>query len=466
MATERKESRTDQQGTRPELRVAVRLAVGLGDAERERALLPSLAESGDFVVAERSLAADQLLESLRDGRVDAALLTADLHRLTDTALAELARTRVPVVLLAPQPDDERWRGFPGPVLPADADAAAAGEALLAALRGERPRPAPPREEPPRPAERVCPAETRSTGLAVLAVASGPGSPGRTTVAVALAAAIGAVAPVVLVDADLVGASVASHLDLDPTRNLYMLAHAEPATAREWERALAQETHPLGPRSPQAAVLCGVPKPEMRTAITPRFFERLVAQLRERYRYVILDVGADLLGTEAALHRAALGLSEQVLLVASTDVVGLRHARTALGLLKTHVSVDPERVALILNRHDRRYHHGRGEIEWALGTPTAVMVPFDHGGVQRALAAQRPVVLDERSRAGRALLDLAERVHGGGIVLPPEPAADGRPLWRRWLPQQLPQVRLPWPRSGVVTNPKEARGYGDDVAAAG
>jgi hypothetical protein len=43
----------------------IRLAVGLADAERERALLPPLMERGDFAVVDRCLAADQLLECVR-----------------------------------------------------------------------------------------------------------------------------------------------------------------------------------------------------------------------------------------------------------------------------------------------------------------------------------------------------------------------------------------------------------------
>src|SRR5438034_3040563 len=49
-----------------------------------------------------------------------------------------------------------------------------------------------------------------------------------------------------------------------TRNLYMLAHAEPETVRDWDRALDQELQSLDPRSRQAVALCGVPKPEMRS----------------------------------------------------------------------------------------------------------------------------------------------------------------------------------------------------------
>src|SRR5262249_37485686 len=160
---------------------------------------------------------------------------------------------------------------------------------------------------------------------------------------------------------------------------------EPGSPREWELALQQETQPLAARSPQGVVLCGVPKPEMRRGVSPRFCERLLAELQQRYRYVIIDVGAELLGAEAACPRPAVRRA--------ADLVALWHAHTALGLLQRHLQVPPERVALVINRHDRRHHHSRAEIEWALGRATAAVLPHDHGGVQRALAAQQPLVLD-------------------------------------------------------------------------
>lgn len=439
----------------------IRLAVGLADAERERALLPALMERGDFAVVDRCLAADQLLECVRDGRVEAVLVASDLHRLTSTTLAELARTRVPLVVLASHSDDGRLQATRCPVLPLEADPEAVRAALWVALRGEHPGPLAVTAEPESELEApVRPNADRDLSVSVIAVASGHGSPGRTTVALSLAAALGAVAPTVLVDADLSGPSLAACLDADPTRNLYMLAHAEPGTSRDWERAIGQETQPLGPRSPHGAVLCGVPKPEMRAGLSPRFFERLVAKLRQRYRYVVLDIGAELLGAEAAVHRAALGLSQQVLLVASADLVGLWHARTALGVLKNQLQIAAERTALIVNCHDRRYHHDRAEIEWALGVPTAAVIPHDHRAVQRALMAQRPLVLDRRSRAARALLDLAERVHGGSIALPPEPGTNGRARWRNW----VPAVRIPWPRPGGAARSLEKGELDGDYVA--
>jgi Flp pilus assembly CpaE family ATPase len=416
-----------------------RLAAGLGDPEREQRLLSSLGSTGDIVVAERCLSADELIDYVQRGCIDAVLVASDLHRLNESRLDELARSRLPLLLLAPDPEAEHWQSFPGALLTSNAESDSVRQVLLAVIRGEH---------PPRPTHRaeaevptVEPVEAASAPetLSMIALASGHGSPGRTTVAVSLAAALGAVAPTVLVDADLSGPSIAACLDADPTRNISMLVHAEPETPRDWDRAIAQEVQPLHPRSPHGVVLCGVPKPEMRSLIPIRFFERLLSELRQRYRYVILDIGADFLGAEVALHRTALAQAHQILLVGSADLVGLWHTRTALGLLQDQLALGPERIALIINRHDRRYHHGRAEIEWALGLPTAAIVPYDHGSAQRALAAQHPLILEGRNRAGRVLVDLAERVHGGSILLPPE-LREGKRMRRLQLPRSHGRVR--------------------------
>ncbi|HVA85559.1 MAG TPA: hypothetical protein VNF73_04465 [Candidatus Saccharimonadales bacterium] len=414
---------------------ALRVAVGLGDAERERALLRELSDDDVLSVTARCLAADEVLGYAESGRIDAVVVAADLHRLSRSALDALARTRLPLVLLATPADDARWGWFPGPVLPLDATPELVRNALLAGVRGERIRPVAPASAPaPRIAAEPSARHEESTEVTTLGVVSGPGSPGRTLVAVNLAAALGAAAPTVLVDADLAGPSVAACLDADPTRNLFMLAHADPRTPREWDRALAEEVQPLDSRSPHGVVLCGVPKPEMRAGVSDAFVERLLAELERRYRFVVLDLGVDLLGANAGLHRLAVARSQRLLFVTDADLVGLWHARVGLGALSGQPGIDTDHLALVINRHDRRFHHRRSEIEWALGLPAAAVIPHDQSGIQRALQAQRPVVLDRRSRAGRALLDLAERLHGDRLRLPPEPAPARRLRWPRWKPR--------------------------------
>lgn len=436
--------RPDPQGIPP-----LRVVVGLGDAERERDLLPALVGTGEMVALERCLSADQLLECVRRERVDACLIGEGLHRLTLGTLVDLARARMPLVLLSSNLDEPRWQGASGLLLPLDADHTTVLQALLAAIRGERSVASVQAAEPGVVATTAPTPEASLPLMSVLAVASGPGSPGRTTVAVNLAAGLGLVAPTVLVDLDLSGPSVAAHLDADPTRNLYMLAHAEPETAAEWSHAVEQEIQPLGGRCVDGVVLCGAPKLELRVGITPRFVERLIQELRHRYRYVIVDAGAELLGRELVPHRTALQAADHVLFVASADMVGLWHARTGLGLLHGQLGIDRERLALIVNRHDRRFHHGQSEIEWAIGLPASALIPNDQVAVQRSHAAQRPLILSGRGAAARSLLDLAERVHGGAIRLPPQKGRKGKlDLLRRALP-----IRLTWqPRlSGHITS---------------
>jgi len=118
-----------------------------------------------------------------------------------------------------------------------------------------------------------------------------------------------------------------------------------------------------------------------------------------------------------VHRAALALAQQVLLVTSADLLGLHSARMALELWQTHIGLAPERLALVINKDDRRYHYGRADIAWSLQAPVAGIVPYDYHHTQRALAAQRPLLLERSSRAAGALLDLATRLHAGTIVLP-------------------------------------------------
>ena len=253
-------------------------------------------------------------------------------------------------------------------------------------------------------------------------------------ALGLAAALGAVVPTVLVDADLSGPSLAALLDADPRRNLFQLAYARPGGREEWSEALTRALQPLGPRSPHGRLLCGLATPAMRAGVAPGFLGELLGELRTRFRHVILDLGPGPTGVDAALHRAALALADQILLVTTPDIVDLARAQVALAELARHPGVEDGRIALIVNRHDRRLHPGRREIEWGLDKPLAALLTHDHRGVARARHDHRPVVLDRRSRVGRAVLELAGRIHGGTIVLPPDA---GRARWRRLLDRLSP-----------------------------
>jgi MinD-like ATPase involved in chromosome partitioning or flagellar assembly len=269
---------------------------------------------------------------------------------------------------------------------------------------------------------------------------------------------------VLVDANLLEPSLSVALDLNPALNVSMIVHEAPgADPARWAEALSGELQPLDAASTQAVVLCGAPKPGLRAALGTAFLEMLLQQLRLHYAWIVADLGDRLdEGSPAgAGHRAILAAADRVLVVATPDLVGLRRAASLIELLRAQLGETASaRVALVLNRHDRRHHHDPVEVAQALGVAVAAAIPDDRQALQRALADQRPVVAFGRGRRGsaaRALLDLAQLVERGSPGLPAaasglpivaapaarvqeRPPARSRWAWRR-------RVRLPWVRKG-------------------
>ncbi len=411
---------------------SLRLALGLGDQELEQRLRPALDNQEEFTIVAQCLAADQLLELAAAQAADAFLVAWTLHRLTDAILDQLDRPGLMLVVLAADPSEARWEHRAGPVLSIDANPDTVAQVIVGARPGLR-------SMTKRPAARSEPVTLKSADApprppgSVIAVTGGAGSPGRTTLAMNLAVALGAAAPSALVELDLSAPALAAYLDADPSRGVCTLAHAVREDPRAWDAALVEELQPVGVSASRAVLLCGPPKREMRTSIGPPLVERLIDELAQRYRWVILDVGAEWLGTDAAAasHRMALMRAHHVLVVSAADFVGLWHARTALDQLERWIGIDRRRVNLVLNRHDARFHNSRQEVEWHLGAPVVAVVPLDHAGLQRAITEQRPVVVDRSSRAGRAMLALAEGLHEGKLGVP---LAGGvrRRWWRRLL----------------------------------
>jgi septum formation inhibitor-activating ATPase MinD len=215
-------------------------------------------------------------------------------------------------------------------------------------------------------------------------------------------------------------------------NIVQLASAAPDSQESWASELQHLVQPLGPFSPLADVLAGVPRPRLRSPVSSAFVERLIAVLRSRYEYVLLDLGDEPLGDngrESAVTAAALRAADQVLVVCPPDGPGLH--QTDVALAEARNLVDRDRTALVVNRYERRYHEaGLAGIEEALELPVVCVLPLDHAAIQRALAEGLPVVCDQRSKVRRPLLDLTERIHGGQVRPPTVRQSAGRLPWTR------------------------------------
>ena len=440
----------------------VAVVVACGDPDAERTVLDAIGGAGDgeesaFHVVRRCLSAPDLLSTLESQQVDVAVVGTDLHGLGTEALSAVVRAGVPLIVLAGSGLGEpRWKTAKGSqqVLPADATGDQVREALRRVTTGgTRARAAAPvstRSDEGVSASAVNTSggrraherSTTATSGTVVAFTGACDGLGSSTVAANVGAVLGRRATTVLVEADTLAPSFAAALGLDPARNVYLVAHERPGSdAQRWAQAMATELQPLDVASPHAVVLCGVPRPSLRTALDPAFVTSLLDRLRAQAELVLVDIpaGHEEGTTSAALHAAVLEGADRILITTTPDIVGLRRTAAFIEWLVGRpggVALRP-RLSLVLNRHRPRHHADPAEIAEVLRVPVAGTIPDDAEAMQRSLDLQRPAVgcsSPRRGSAARALEDLAGRIEASHHPLIRTDVSEPRRLfsapWRR------------------------------------
>ncbi len=395
-------------GSRP------RILLGVRNPVYERQLLTALS-AGGFDVAGRCLDGPSLVAQANE--VDAVLASADLHRLTFESLEVVRNSGTPLVLLVGPSEITHFQGLAYLV-----PAASNGADIVSAMRGAIERgviqEATPAME--RPSE-----EARAPlahGGQVLALVSGKGAPGTTTMAIGLAAALNHQGSrVVLVDADLRGGGVAPHLDLDPRRGLIGLT-VGPAT----DDVVGSELQ----EASSFSVLAGIERPEMRDRVTPEQLITAVGILQTRFQFTVVDVGQSLPGVASDAANAAVRTADQVLVVTTADLTGLWNTRHCLRHLQESLGLPRERMALVINRHAGRHAYGATEVERALGIRVIATVPDDRKAAMRAAREQVPLTAVGGS-AVRQVAALADELTRPPVS-PEERQSDAAPRsrWRR------------------------------------
>jgi MinD-like ATPase involved in chromosome partitioning or flagellar assembly len=416
-----------------------RVLVGLSRAQERRLRSLWLEELGLQVMA-RCGSAPQLLGAAGRGEANVALVDEDLHRFDSAHRAAAWQAGTPLVALVRDRDDPRWRDVPGLVLPLEAELPAVLDALGRAAGGERhvqtPKPSGKAHELTSPTSTPIGATHVPVGpsrLQVLAFWAARGHGGSTLLATSCAAILGSAASTVLVDLDVSGAAVGVQLEDGQQgrvrSSLGDLVSADLDSHEAWQRELDRTLQPLGTYAKQAQVLCGLQRRRQRVHVSTALVERLVAELRTRFAFVVLDVGADS-PADSQVTAAALRAADQLLVVATPDPVGLR--RAADSVQEAARLLDLGRAALVLNRYDGRVHTDLRRVDAEIGLPIVSLVPEDTRTVQRALLAGQPAVCEPASRIRRPLLDLMDRVAAGSVAWPghlKDPWA-APPLWSR------------------------------------
>jgi MinD-like ATPase involved in chromosome partitioning or flagellar assembly len=360
----------------------------------------------------RPQTAHELISALRQGVVDGIVVSATRRHLTLEVIAEADDAGIRLVAVAADDAQRRYALSLGLFEVVDGRAPWSEIELL--LRGGVAVPTKP--EPDR---------GRGTVVAVWGPA---GAPGRTTVAIQLAAELASRGrTVALVDADTYGGTVAPSLGmLDESPSFAAacrLASRDSLTVAELERIASQYT------SPRASfwILSGIGRPSRWPELGADRVSSTLGVCRQWVDYIVVDTGFSLETDEEimsdmfaprrnAATLAALRQADRVVAVGSADPIGLsRFLRAHVELLE---HMETAQVSVVINRL-RASAVGAGaqqQVRQTLhrfgGLDDPTFLPLDVAGVDAAVLSGK-TVHDAAPRSG-VCAGIAQLV-GSGIA---------------------------------------------------
>ncbi len=258
---------------------------------------------------------------------------------------------------------------------------------------------------------------------ILAVWGPIGSPGRTTVAVNVAAELAQVESTLLIDADTYGASAGQMLAiLDEAPGVAAAARAADAGTLDHDALcrLAPEVE-AGLR-----VLTGLPRADRWPELREHAMADVLDEARAVARWTVVDIGFCLEQDEeitfdtSAPRRNAVSLrvlatADQVILVGTCDPIGLQRLVRGFNELREHCSA-PVVVVVTRVRASAVGRDPRGQVNEVLARFAGIegihIVPEDQNAMDAALLAGQTLrELRPTSPARVAMIDIAETVSG-------------------------------------------------------
>lgn len=361
-----------------------------GDPEQEASFAADLAGDANIDLVLRCVDRTELIAVMRSGGIDVVVLIGVPGWLDPQTTYEVVNCGAALVGLT---DDEtagaRLHRLGGVALPASARTSD----VLAAAANEFEAPL---QIAPRPKE----------GAGRFIAVWGPkGAPGRTSIAIELAATIALADPAtILLDADPYGGDV-----------LQLLGVVEELPSLVWATRMAEkgeldpgslliELRRAGRRGP--VFLPGLPRPELWAEVSDYGWRRVIEIARDTFDFVIADTGfciepesagfAGTTGGRNALARTALAEADHVVAVCKADPVGVRSFLWAFDQLEE--LVDPTSIMVLLNRGHPTCTRQAGEtIDRHLGKRVRAVVADKPADFRRAVAAGETVVRDGAPR---------------------------------------------------------------------
>ncbi len=381
----------------------IRVLVLAGGAGWEAGFLTRSAAAGVVVVA-RSVDVVDLMATATLGQADLAVVAAEQPRFDADAVQHLLRHDVRVLVVGDPDQHERISRMGAYPVEPRLDAVLLAVRTLAQTAAQTTAPGAPGVEPARDEAAVPPAARGR----VVADWGPTGAPGRSTVAIAVAAELaGSGRRTVLVDADPYGGSVAQLLGiLDESSGLLAAARKVNAGLLEPE-AMAAACRRLGTG---LEVLTGLPRSDRRIEVRPDVLTGVLSTATV-LGDVVVDTGFSIEDPGSDRDRMtleALACADEIVVVGSADPVGL--TRLARGLVDLRAVESHTPVHVVVNRM-------RGSLGW---DPTEVvgmvegylrprgvhLVPEGREQLDRAVVAGRTLADQGDTAVRRALAEVA------------------------------------------------------------
>ncbi|HEX3706211.1 MAG TPA: hypothetical protein VHV76_06225 [Mycobacteriales bacterium] len=412
----------------------VTVLTAIGDPRREAEVAAGLSEIDlGVTVVRRCVDLPDLLAAACAGLAEAAVLSADLRGLDRAAVRRLADAGLVVVGLAPddRATQDRLRGLGVTDLLTDTSPVEAVAAALVAAASQRHSDragrqasvtalGPGHDEPS--GESV-----HGAGGKVVAVWGPAGAPGRSTIALNLAAELATLGHEVLcVDLDTYGASLGQLAGLLDEGSGVAAACRHANGGRLDGTRLRQLAAEL---RPGLSLLTGISSPQRWPELRSESLEMVLSIAKAGYGFIVLDAGfclehdEDLAYDTLAPCRngatvAAVAAADEVVAIGSADPVGIaRLVREVADLpcLTTPITVVNRVRRGVVGRGDPGRQIGLALGRYA-GVTDAVMVPEDATTADAAVVAGRTwAEVSASSPARLAVRDLARQIAGSGPV---------------------------------------------------
>jgi pilus assembly protein CpaE len=151
------------------------------------------------------------------------------------------------------------------------------------------------------------------------------------------------------------------------------------------------------------ILASPSRPEHGEKVNPDQFTKLLRYLRQLYAYIIVDSSSYL--NDVTL--SVLDVAEAVVLVTAQDIPSIKNDRLFLDLLLT-LSIPIEKVALVMNKYDKRIAILPEKIGENLKQPVVAVIPLDEKTVIPSVNRGVPFMLDNKTQpAARGVYTLVE-----------------------------------------------------------